>query len=426
MDWNIKLKEAVFFGVGMIMSTVLFAQPCKVEILKNESGYFLQRNGEPYYIKGAGAKAHFKLLNQSGANSIRIWNSNNDSFLDSAHKYNMTVALGLYVRPERSGMNYNDQYAVQGQIEQLKTEVLRLKDHPALLVWGIGNEIDLRYSNFKVWETIEEIAKFIKKVDPNHPTMTVIAGIDPSKIFMIKKYCPSVDILGLNVYGAIENAADNVRKYNWEKPYIVSEWGVNGPFETKSTSWGAKIEPPNGVKASDRLRRYTELIKTDTQKCLGSYCFLWGQKQESTATWHGMFLSNGFPTEAIDVMHYCWTQRWPSDRAPSITNIFLNELKWQKEHFLAPNTKTNLVVDFMPYNNKDVYFEYHLFPEAFTNKIGGDRQRSPKEIELNILSVDKNKISFMTPKKKGAYRIFAYVKNKNNQYSVANVPFFIE
>ena len=153
---------------------------------------------------------------------------------------------------------------------------------------------------------------------------------------------------------------------------------------------------------------------------------MWGQKQESTATWHGMFLSNGFPTEAIDVMHYCWTQRWPSNRAPSITNIFLNELKWQKEHFLAPNTKTNLVVDFMPYNNKDVYFEYHLFPEAFTNKIGGDRQRSPKEIELNILSVDKNKISFMTPKKKGAYRIFAYVKNKNNQYSVANVPFFIE
>ena len=36
--------------------------------------------------------------------------------------------------------------------------------------------------------------------------MTVTAGIDPSKAFYIKKYCPSVDILGLNVYGSIENA----------------------------------------------------------------------------------------------------------------------------------------------------------------------------------------------------------------------------
>ena len=46
----------------------------------------------------------------------------------------------------------------------LKNEVLKYKDHPALLVWGIGNEVDLKYSNFKVWETIEIIAKFIKEV----------------------------------------------------------------------------------------------------------------------------------------------------------------------------------------------------------------------------------------------------------------------
>ena len=139
----------------------------------------------------------------------------------------MTVSLGLYIRPERSGMNYNDEYAVKGQIEQLKQEILKYKDHPALLIWGIGNEVDLRYSNFKVWDTIEELAKFIKENDPNHPTMTVIAGLDPSKVYMIKKRCPSIDILGLNAYGSIENASNYIRKYNWDKPYIVSEWGVN-------------------------------------------------------------------------------------------------------------------------------------------------------------------------------------------------------
>ena len=120
-------------------------------------------------------------------------------------------------------MDYNDEYAVRGQIEQLKQEILKYKDHPALLVWGIGNEVDLRYSNFKVWDTIEELAKFIKEVDPNHPSMTVIAGLDPSKAYLIKERCPSVDILGLTAYGSIENASKYIRKYNSDKPYIVSE-----------------------------------------------------------------------------------------------------------------------------------------------------------------------------------------------------------
>ena len=141
-----------------------YSQVSKVEVTTNASGnYELQRNGVPYYIKGAGAKDHFDLLVKSGANSIRVWSTNNKAFLDSAHHHGLTVTLGLHVRPERSGMDYNDEYAVKGQIEYLKNEVLKYKDHPALLVWGIGNEVDLKYSNFKVWETIEIIAKFIKE-----------------------------------------------------------------------------------------------------------------------------------------------------------------------------------------------------------------------------------------------------------------------
>ena len=48
-------------------------------------------------------------------------------------------------------MDYNNEYAVKGQIENQKNEALKYKDHPALLVWGIGNEVDL-YSNFKAWK----------------------------------------------------------------------------------------------------------------------------------------------------------------------------------------------------------------------------------------------------------------------------------
>ncbi len=425
MERNINLFASLVFG--MLYALTSQSQVRKVEVTTNAAGHYeLHRNGVPYYIKGAGAKDHFDLLAKSGANSIRIWSTNNGSFLDSAHQRDLTVTLGLYVRPERGGMDYNDEYAVKGQIEQLKNEILKYKDHPALLVWGIGNEVDLRYSNFKVWETIETLAKFIKEVDPNHPTMTVIAGVDPAKAYHIKKHCPSIDILGLNVYGSIENAGANLRKFNWDKPYIISEWGVNGPFEAKTTSWKAKIEPPNGVKADQRKRRYKELIEKDKERCLGSYCFLWGQKQESTATWHGMFLSNGKPTEAVDVMQYCWMGEWPKSRAPSIRNISLENIGWKKDHVLAPNTKVNLSIEYLKYNNKKVILEFALFPEAFSNKIGGDIQLSPDPLKLDILTQSDTELTFMSPKQKGAYRVFAYVRNEKGQCSVANIPFMVE
>ena len=416
----------IYLFAAITLPVVCFNQTNQVEIIEKNKAFTLLKNGEPYYIKGAGAKSHFKTLKESGANSIRIWSTNNKQLLDSAEKYGLTVTLGLWVNQERNGFNYNDEYAVAGQIELLKKDILKLKDHPALLMWGIGNEVDLKYSNFKVWESIEEIAKFIKKVDPNHPTMTVIAGIDPAKIFMIKKYCPSIDVLGLNVYGAIEQAYLNVRKYNWDKPYIVTEWGVNGPFEAKKTNWGAKIEPPNGFKAKQRLRRYKQLIEIDQDKCLGSYCFLWGQKQESTATWHGMYLSNSNPTEAVDVMHYCWKDRWPSSRAPSITNIYLNGLNWRKDHIIKQESLVTFNFDYDNFNNQKVTVEYQLYPETFSTKSGGDYQKSPEKIELKIIEDKFNSIKFLSPAKKGAYRIFAFIKNKEGQSSVANIPFLVE
>ena len=115
MERNINL----FFNLVFTIATTFkfYAQVSKVEVTTNALGNFeLQRNGIPYYIKGAGAKDHFDLLVKSGANSIRVWSTNNKAFLDSAHHYGLTVTLGLHVRPERSGMDYNDEYAVKGQI----------------------------------------------------------------------------------------------------------------------------------------------------------------------------------------------------------------------------------------------------------------------------------------------------------------------
>ena len=86
--------------------------------------------------------------------------------------------------------------------------------------------------------------------------------------------------IGINVYGAIENAPLNIRRYGWEKPYVITEWGVNGPFEAKTNSWGAKIEPTNGFKANQRLRRYKNIIESDKVYVLVLIVF-YGDKNKS-------------------------------------------------------------------------------------------------------------------------------------------------
>ena len=163
----------------------------------------------------------------------------------------------------------------------------------------------------------------------------------------------------------------------------------------------------------------------DKEMCLGSYCFLWGQKQESTATWHGMYLSNGNPTEAVDVMHYCWKGNWPDKRAPSIKNIYLNGINWKKDHFISKDSIVNLNFEFEQYNNKVIEIDYVLYPEAFSNKMGGDFQESPDPIHLDIIKRNSNQILFKSPSKKGAYRIFTFIKNEFGQSSVANIPFLV-
>lgn len=412
--------------VGIHVGLCAQTGPSHVEVIQNEEGFGLLRDGQPYQILGAGAKDHFPLLKASGANSFRLWSTGKVNLLDSALKYDMTVSLGLHVRPERSGMDYNDEYAVRGQIEQLKSEVLKFKDHPALLVWGIGNEMDLKYTNLKVWETVEEIAAFIHEVDPHHPTMTVIAGFDPAKSHMIRTHCPSVDILGVNAYGSIENLPRNVRRFNWEKPYIVTEWGVNGPFEARKTTWGAKLEPPGGVKAEQRKRRYLELIDQDREQCLGSYCFLWGQKQESTATWHGMFTPDGLPTDAVDAMAFCWSGSWPEQRAPSITNISMNGIPWMKDHVVHAGERAELNLDCPLCASQKVELVIRLFPESVSKKIGGDIQKRLEEMEVDVVARGENMAAFITPDKPGAYRVFVFAQNEHRQVSVANVPFFVE
>ena len=144
-------------------------------------------NNVPFYIKGAGLEfGNVPALKKHNANSFRTWRTENGQksgkqVLDEAYKNGLMVTMGIEVARERHGFDYNNEEEVQKQLERIKAEVMELKDHPALLIWGIGNELNLHYSNPKVWDAVNEISKMIHEVDPNHLTTTSLAGISKKR-----------------------------------------------------------------------------------------------------------------------------------------------------------------------------------------------------------------------------------------------------
>jgi Glycosyl hydrolases family 2, TIM barrel domain len=408
--------------------------PAKVEI-RNENGkYLVYLNNKAFTIKGAGCEfGDFATLAARGANSVRTWRIDNgretgQQILDKAQKNGLMVLMGIEVARERHGFDYNNADSVKKQFERIKADVLKYKDHPALLAWGIGNELNLRYTNKKVWDAVNDIAKMIHQVDPNHPATTMLAGIGKDEVDYIKQNCKAIDFLCIQMYGDAINIIQRVKEAGWEGPYMVSEWGATGHWEVPSTSWKIPIEQTSSEKADAIMERWNKAISANPAKCIGNYVFIWEQKQERTPTWYGLALESGEGTEMMDVMEFNWTAKWPANRAPRLDSILLDKktryqnirLKTDKQYVLqvfthdSDNDTLKTTCEIMPDQ-----------PDLF--KDGGDFELRPKPIDCKVL-IDNAKgiIEFNTPSNKGPYRIYVYVHDGHNHVATANVPFFVD
>ena len=156
--------------------------------------------------------------------------------------------LGLWVQHERHGFDYNNTSKVKSQLERFKKAVNKYKNHPALLMWGIGNEYELNYSNKKVWKAVNDIAKMIHKEDPNHPTSTVTAGTNSEKLKFVMQELKDIDIYGINTYADIVNVSKVLKDGEFEGPYMITEWGPTGHWEVKKTMWGSSVEQNSSEK----------------------------------------------------------------------------------------------------------------------------------------------------------------------------------
>lgn len=430
------LKLGVFLTVLSFFGGAAMAQranptktatPVKVEVKQRGNQFQLLRAGQPYFVKGAGGSQYPDRIGAYGGNSIRTWGTRNgQAVLDTAQQYGLTVLMGLDVARERHGFNYDDPAAVKKQLETLRAEVLRYKDHPALLAWGIGNELNLQYKNPRVWNAVNDIAVMIHAVDPNHPTCTVLAGVNKDLVNNIRERCPAIDFLSVNTYGGLATLPKALAGAGWTGPYMVTEWGPTGHWEGLSTGWKSPIEETSSEKAAVYKSRYEASVEQDLDKCLGSYVFLWGQKQERTPTWYGLFTETGEETEVMDVLHYVWSGRWPANKAPHLYSLQLSGQKAvQNIRVNAGGTYPVLAVVTDP--DQDVLtYRWELLPEPTKVGEGGDYEARPRPIENAFVNTpNPGQVSLKAPAKAGAYRLFVYVTDGHNNVATANLPFYV-
>jgi hypothetical protein len=398
-----------------------------VTVKKENGRYQLYRNGEPYFIKGAGGYKYYDKLKEYGGNSVRLWSTvGAKEYMDKAHELGLTVTLGLDLGHERRGFNYSDKKAVKEQLERVKKDILEFKDHPALLMWGVGNEVEQFAKNYAMWDALNDIMKFIHEVDPKHPTTTMLAGVPVEHIRQLKKRCPHLDILSVNAFKWIEPVRKDITEAGWAGPYLIGEWGASGYWESEKVPWGTFIEETSTQKAELCAERYKVGILNNTDRCLGSYVFLWGWKQARTHTLLSLFMEDGQETGIVDILHKEWTGKERANRVPLITPIGIDEQPTHKGVYLKPGSSHMAYTDGKDPDSDQVYYYWEIYPESQEKKEGGDVEDKLKPIQGLIFDGKGRALSFKAPDKEGPYRLFAYVYDGKNHVATANAPFYVK
>lgn len=418
------------FGIALVAITIgIPARAAHWQIAPTVDGWRLQCDGQLFRIQGAVAPNRFDVLKSCGGNAVRV-NASKAS-LDAAQAAGLAVMANLPVRGDRNKLDWDNAEQVADQKEKVLAVVCELKDHPAMMFWSVGNELDHipggKPCNAHLWARLNDLAVAIKQLDPRHPVMTVVgSGRFEKKIQEIAADCKDMDLLGINTYGDIQRTTALTGQH-WPRPYVVTEWGPTGHWEVPKTKWGAPLEQTSSEKARVIEERYRNIIEADRTHCLGSFAFYWSEKQETTHTWYGLFCG-GLRTESMDVLQKLWTGRWPANRAPALAALQIEGFTDPRATTLHVGTTYRANVTATDPESDRLTFAWNIRPEVVIppGSYAGGLEKAAKPIAGLIVEPAAPKIQFIAPAHRGAYRLFVTVTDGNGHIAYGNIPFLVE
>ncbi len=426
------MKYSIILIAFLLVNIITPTSYAQTTVEKNGNQWELLVDGKPFEIKGATFQfvddvenydKHFKDLKFLGVNSIRTWatGKNTKALLDAAYKHDIKVMAGIWMRHGRPGMEDDDSFnyledteGMQDQYENAINFVKEHKDHPAVLTWGIANEVYLNIATDPEKEAysklLEKICKEVKRIDPNHPISSTEAWTFGFKWW--QKYVPSLDIYGLNSYGYGANfLQEELNKANIDKPYVLTEFGVTGEWDIKQEVNGVKVEPSDGEKYDAIAKGYSEWIANKPNN-LGAYVFHYGNDKTHLAPWLLMFYE-GQTRPQYWATRKAYTNQDPVNWVPEIQEFGLSKSEAKSKIWVPVS------LDVSDKENDELEFSFSY------NHRKGSRKRRDQILSLNHRGDLKNGFEVQLPEVDGPTKIYVKVKDAYNNLGIASTGIII-
>ena len=150
--------------------------------------------------------------------------------------------------------------------------VKKFKDHPAILVWELGNEYNFHPEWFggdiQTWyDALSAAVDAIHAEDPNHPVATAHGEVPAVELLAA---LPNMDLWGLNVYrwDVSSSAALDFAERS-DKPMFLSEIGADSYMSTSVLGYAR----PQRTGTSRCHKRCLAPLFSDSVRCAGAAVF---------------------------------------------------------------------------------------------------------------------------------------------------------
>ena len=319
---------------------------------------------------------------------------------------------------------YEDEKLFRLVKEKVKNTVSKFHNHPALLYWNLGNELyyPYLYKSTDFFSNYNVLIDLIHEIDTNHPVSTTTIGANKSRVLSIITKSPQLDFISFNSFGVLSSFSKKLSPISpiWDGPHVISEWGVNGPWESNFTTWKAPIEETSTKKAEQIRQRFGSYIEPIKDKgSLGSFIFYWARKNEITPTWYSLFGENKLKTEAVFEMENIWKGLNRKFEGPQLDYMLLNGEGAPESIVLTPGkmSRANII---LPANREQkLNYKWEI------------RQESWYKPDISIIkpdidfATDGETVQFKAPTQEGPYRLYVYLTDESEYYATANIPFYV-
>ncbi len=271
------LKRVIYIlTIGTLLSCNTTARNEEVTVSRRK----IMVNGKRYLIRGicyspvpkGSRDRSFKTLTQdlalmveAGVNTIRVYAPIDDkAVLDEIHAAGLKVIMGFG-------------YDQKGYFDILSGSFIdyvnKYKDHPAILMWELGNEYNYHPEWFKggltTWyKAMNNAAEMIHKNDTSHP-VTTAHGELPNALALSS--CPNVDVWGMNTYRWDHpEAIFEEWKEISSKPMYLSEAGADSYMTIESHGYE---QGENQQAQADATEKILEAVFSNKDVCSGVTLF---------------------------------------------------------------------------------------------------------------------------------------------------------